>query len=282
MSGIGIVVDSRERDLIQAFSQNIVIKDLQTCGDLLFYNIDQSTIVENTKSIKFDNILVTHAFERKTATDLANSIVDKRYYKQIQRMSQLFGIDRMWFIIEGLSSAGKLSVGQNVIHGFMTMLYSKGVRVIQTQSVDETIMIITNMKRKIEKFSEDQLYDTKTVNMSITKELKPEKIYNSYDYAIAFLTLIPGIGPKRAVALLQHYRSLYKLIEACNSHPKKTRRVLNRVLYGMGEKQIVFMTNILSQDLSYYIEDPTIEKKIRDEVERVGKEFEEMTISTSQ
>lgn len=141
-----IIVDVRERELIDAFSR------MQGNDPKLMTGLD----IEQ-KQLPLGDILFPSAsliIERKTIDDLVASIRDGRYKEQSFRLQHNNGEyhhHNILYVVEGVLSKYPMPT-KKVVYGAITSLnYGKGFSVIRTSSVTETAELLAHMAAKIEK-----------------------------------------------------------------------------------------------------------------------------------
>ena len=153
---VQIIVDVRERDLIEQFNSrkdtNISTKNL-SIGDIIITrprpSIDRSLEEENSSA---DKELII--FERKSIADCLASIKDGRYEEQSYRLSNTPGLPprhNIVYIIEG-SLANTHDQQKSLLYGAMiSLFYFKGFSVIRTSGIKETAEFIARTANKLER-----------------------------------------------------------------------------------------------------------------------------------
>jgi len=174
-----------------------------------------SELIKIEFDIEFKNLLVgdyiikNTAIERKTITDLKNSIISKRIFKQMQELSQY---KRKFIIIEGdrdnLYDSNILS--PNSLRGFIISAQSDfHIPILFSKDEKETALLIKLISSKKEK--EDI-------------SINPKKIfYTSYEQKRYILESFPNIGPVKAKKLLENFKSLKDIF---NSNEKELEKII--------------------------------------------------------
>ncbi|BDR91162.1 ERCC4 domain-containing protein [Vulcanisaeta souniana] len=202
-----IIVDSREYETAEE-----VIKWIKRFG---------CSVVPRKLDIG-DYVLPNNAgIERKRAMDFISSIVDGRLFEQGRELINAFS--RAYVIVEGdlWRALGRREVHRHSILGALSTLIDMGIRVIYTPDEEGTAYI---MKSLIEKSGNKGI---KAIPVKRGETIK--------DAQIQFLSSLPGIGPKRAEALLRVFGTP---LEALNNLGQWTRRVdnINENLVGLVRK----------------------------------------------
>ncbi len=148
--------------------------------------------------------------ERKRAMDFISSIVDGRLFEQSRELIRAFS--RAYVVVEGdlWRALGRREVHRHSILGALSTLIDMGIRVIYTPDEEGTAYI---MKSLIERSG----------NKGI-KAIPVKKGETIRDAQIQFLSSLPGIGPRRAEALLRVFGTP---LETLNNLGQWSRRVDN-------------------------------------------------------
>jgi Fanconi anemia group M protein len=134
------------------------------------------------------------AVERKTASDFVASILDRRLFGQATRMQVLF--PRALLIVEGDLSQVPHSIDMQAIRGALAFLVVRaGLTVLQLADATETAAMLRVMARHAQ--------ERAGLPVSL-REPRPqvEELYAAY-----LVEGLPGIGPRRARMLLEHFGS---------------------------------------------------------------------------
>lgn len=182
--GIGVVVDHREKG-----SQ--VLKSLIELG----VNIDlqQLSVGDYLAS---DRVCI----EYKRVPDFVSSIIDGRLLEQLRKMRQY---SRAVIIIEGEEDIYSIrKIHPNAIRGMLsTIAVSYNIPIIFTKTSYETAALIHTIARREQEGGKDFVYHTG----------KPQTEAEQLVFTIAS---IPGLGTQLAKPLLEHFRTIEKLVGA--------------------------------------------------------------------
>ncbi|ADY00503.1 ERCC4 domain protein [Vulcanisaeta moutnovskia 768-28] len=202
-----IIVDSREYETaeevikwIKRLSCNIIPRKLDI-GDYVLPN--------------------NMGIERKKAMDFISSIVDGRLFEQSKELLHAF--NRAYVIVEGdlWRALNRRNVHKHSVLGALGTLIDMGIRVLYTPDEEGTAYV---MKSLVERIG----------NKSI-KSIPIKRGETIRDTQIQFLSSLPGIGPKRAEALL---RAFGTPLDALNNLGQWTRKVdnINENIVGLVRK----------------------------------------------
>lgn len=132
------------------------------------------------------------AVERKSASDFVASILDRRLFGQATRMKVLFA--RALMIIEGDLTQVPHSIDIAAIRGALAFLtVREGITVLQVDSAEETAAMLRVMARHAQE------------RMGIPVSLREPKPMIEQLYAAYLVEGLPGVGPRRAQLLLEHF-----------------------------------------------------------------------------
>lgn len=250
---MNIKIDSRESKLKDLIQKNITDSFSEFKSKIHFENLDIGDIVfikqnnmeknenhaqnEKIEKNKFQNIL---ALERKTISDLKNSLRDGRFSEQKKRLAASDFIHK-GYIIEGNS---KDDPGfQNMLQQIIIRIQLKDrMCIFQTLHLSDTIQLISEINRKIEK--DPKLYNftlvtnyVETLNVCKKMNLTPSICF------ILQLSQIPGISKKIAENLASLYpnwnllsksledkKEFLKSTKNMNIGPKKFEQLENYIL----------------------------------------------------
>ena len=142
--------------------------------------------------------------ERKTLTDLAQSIIDGRLFRQLNEIQQT-GL-RPILLLEGSSSQLKRSrMSRESIQGaLVTISLFMGIPIIRSLNPEETASLLITIARQQIKYSERDFYP------SFTFEHKRPK--GKYQNQLQLLQTLPGIGTQKAKALLKKFGTIENII----------------------------------------------------------------------
>ncbi len=132
------------------------------------------------------------AFERKSARDFVASIVDGRLFDQARRLREAYA--RPVFVVEGdvdLAVRGRM-VSRNAVIGAQLALIRMGISILYTSNEEETGTAICLAAKQEERSG-------KGMRLARSKGSSLE------DAQLALLASLPGIGPRRAQAVLEAF-----------------------------------------------------------------------------
>jgi DNA excision repair protein ERCC-4 len=141
-------------------------------------------------------------FERKTAADFADSIIDERLFLQAKRLTGLSL--RSALILEGDAAAWKaLSLRREALQGaLITLTLIFNLPVFRSETPKETAQLLVYAGTQLARLrSEISRYHNGKPKRKRTRQLR-------------LLTTFPGIGPDRAHRLLEHFGSIQACINA--------------------------------------------------------------------
>jgi len=149
--------------------------------------------------LKYGDYLIEgkYAVERKTLTDLINSIKSARIFRQLDGLTD--GKEVPVLLVEGdWSEIDYRGFRPEALYGFLLMVQEAGIKVMFTRSKMHTAIALKTMVN----------HDPGSAIV-----IKPKKI-RANDPRIAVLCGIPGIGIKRARALLRRFKTLKNIFNA--------------------------------------------------------------------
>ncbi len=223
---------SPKKVIKQETEKQKIIIDYREKNSLVAATLTELGFQTEFRELKVADYLVNNvAIERKTISDFINSIINKRILKQLHELQQyenklliIEGIDeqelysndaekRMRFPSEAIgeiaqqSQRGKhnketrrLSLHPNAVRGFLlSVTLRHKVPVILTKNYEDTAKYLAVLARKKEKES----------SLNVTK-----KTLNKQERLQFVLEGFPGIGPKTAKKLLQHFKTIKNIANA--------------------------------------------------------------------
>ncbi|MFH1084387.1 MAG: ERCC4 domain-containing protein [Chloroflexota bacterium] len=142
------------------------------------------------------------AVERKTAADLAASILDKRLFSQAERLSAAY--ERPIYLIEGPGLYDASHLHPNAIRGALSyLIVLAGITVLRSESAEDSALLLATMARHAQQ------------GLAYELSLHPKRRGATPEQQMRFLAEdLPGIGPRLARALLAHFGSLEALFSA--------------------------------------------------------------------
>ena len=227
-----VIIDSRELAIKKEYSdENILYENLQV-GDI--------QIIKKRHGENPLNVLV---LERKTLSDLRSSLSDGRFSEQKSRINSTDFVNK-GYIFEGILSKQDKKF-QNIVRQIIIRIQFKDkMSIFLTGSTRDTISLIKEMVRKLEKDS--KLYDNsflkeqnyvETLHVCKKNNLTPQTCF------IMQICQIPGISKKTAQSIASVYKNWTLLIEAIKDKkmfldslknskigPKKYELLLNYII----------------------------------------------------
>jgi DNA excision repair protein ERCC-4 len=165
-------------------------------------------------------------FERKTAVDFANSLVDGRLFRQASRMAS--SSLRTAYILEGtLLDWRNLRIARDSLQGaLITLMLVFDIPVLRSASPTESARLITYAGHQLMRLRDP--YHT-PCRQAKAKRRKPRQL--------GVLRSFPGVGPDRAVKLLEHFGTL----RACFNASKEQLLAIE----GIGLRTATIIHNLL-------------------------------------
>jgi ERCC4-type nuclease len=174
--------------------------------------------------------------ERKSLQDLLASVKDGRYEEQSYRLLHTHEYHRhnIFYLIEGVMTTLKTSKEKELVYSIMTSLQLfKGMSVLRSSSQNETAKMLISMANKIKKelkkgntlcFSNipknclEETTENENKYCNVVKKVKKENI-TSENIGEIMLCQIPGISSVTAIAIMNKFHSISKLIEELKQNP---------------------------------------------------------------
>jgi len=194
---IKLVVDMRERDFIDACSVPItkyphIIMEVTalSLGDFEIYYNDEKLLI----------------WERKTLSDLLQSIKDGRYKEQCHRLLHEYSNKQIVYLVEGILSQIKPDERQLIISTMTSLSFFKGVHLWRSVHIQDTVDQILLCCDKIHReYESGNIFEKPIESKSYTNFVKKEKKENITRENIGeiFLKQIPGISNTTASVLME-------------------------------------------------------------------------------
>lgn len=207
---IKIIADSKE-------TNSGILRDLRSRDDVELVIAD----LEIGDYVLSDDIIV----ERKESTDFVNSLIrDKRLFSQAENLAQV--CSRPVWLLEGNLFNTRSSIHPNALIGSLSYLTTiLGISIIPSPSAKHTAQMLHTMARHA---SEGLGYEISL------RSAKPKDMAISCRFLVEGL---PGIGPKAAQKLLDHFGSPRKIFTATTDQ--------FREVSGIGPKTIEKIQSLL-------------------------------------
>jgi len=166
--------------------------------------------------------------ERKTVADLSASICDGRYQEQSFRLLESnLPPQRIVYLIEGDLNSVQSVPKKTLMSSMMSLWFTKGFTVVQTQNTDETVDYLHMLVDKVNKESTEHDY-VSTLKIKKKDKLTPENVN------IIMLSQIPGISTVTAKAILEQYKTVFGLTHALRENPA----CMNEFTYGEKKRKL--------------------------------------------
>lgn len=183
-------------------SEKIIIDYREKNSLVASYLIKEGMEVE-FKELKIGDYVVKDVIiERKTVSDFISSMINQRLLKQIEEIKQY---ENKLIIIEGISEKElyqdeDYNVNPNAIRGFLLSIALKHkIPLIFSKNPEDTAKFISVLYKKREK----------EINLNAKK-----KTLNKKEQLQFIIEGFPGVGPKKAKALLEKFGSIQNIILA--------------------------------------------------------------------
>lgn len=196
-------IDNREK------IKNLFPKDL----NITFENLDIGDYIISKENMSY--III----ERKTIPDYWSSIKDGRLREQKKRLLDNYDSNKIFYLVEGNLSNHDLSLkyhnlnNDTIISSIINTMLRDKINVIHTANVDESIIFIKSLYKKIEKYGfefinnctnyQDDLFNSNKKKSKISKELCHKLM----------LSCIPGISIKTSTRILNNFSTVGEFIE---------------------------------------------------------------------
>lgn len=143
-------------------------------------------------------------FQRKTLPDLNASLIDGRLNYEIEQITASATLAFSFLIIESTlartvdGNCVEANIGIDTVRSIIVKCHARGIGYLPCSNPDDTIRAVENVTRYI---------TSPTYNLTRRpKQLKNEwGQVTSESYALFLLQSFPGIGPKQARAILDHF-----------------------------------------------------------------------------
>ncbi|VVC01920.1 3'-flap repair endonuclease Xpf [uncultured archaeon] len=169
--------------------------------------------------------------ERKTRQDFENSIIDGRLFHQLQNL--LHNFERPVVVVEGEEDSGRISK-EALMGAYAAVLSDYGVPLFFTKDREETAQLVFHFA-KHQQLAKKQALRVYAKRKSLTPSQHQRGIVES----------LPGVGPKLAKALLQHFGSVAAVMNANEKELEAVEKI--------GKKKAKAIRSLL--DFSYNSED---------------------------
>jgi len=221
-----IKIDTREKEIVEKLKDNEFVKIEQLdIGDIQFLINDEIILM----------------IERKTLSDLSNSIKDGRLREQKLRLISTCDNEKIMYIIEGKYSTKMIqNLDEQKISGIKitsligaqtNIIVRDGLKVLRTSCVDETIYLILNLYYKY------QVYDKQNINKQTDYvdviKLKKKKNMTPQNCFILQLAQIPGCSVNVAKIIADEVKSMINLCDRYSQLEtiEEKQKMLEKITY---------------------------------------------------
>ena len=130
-------------------------------------------------------------------------------------------------MIEGDLNSVQSVPKKTLMSSMMSLWFTKGFTVVQTQNTDETVDYLHMLVDKVNKESTEHDY-VSTLKIKKKDKLTPENVN------IIMLSQIPGISTVTAKAILEQYKTVFGLTHALRENPA----CMNEFTYGEKKRKL--------------------------------------------
>ena len=187
---IKIIVDNRERKL------------------MILLDSRKDTITYESQQLDVADIVISEdvAIERKEGFDFVSSIMDNRLFEQLSRLKETYS--KPILILEGLNDEVFNNTGMKIqaIYAVLAKVsYVLGIAVIPTRNLDDTVIVIERIGYR-EQIKKDSSLLSRKAPKSMTIEERRSFVIEG----------LVDIGPKKAKALIEKYKTPFNVFKALN------------------------------------------------------------------
>ena len=226
-----IVIDFRETDLLLA------INNIRSNGAYSACEITTDNLPIGDMIIKQDDDSEVALIERKTLSDLAASIRDKRYNEQSYRLSNCnIHNHYIYYLIEGnihsykSSRYGRAVNKESLISAMTSLSYSKGFSLVRTLDITESALWLLQTTDKLGRIKDKGYYETNNSDdqsnsdnqadyVAVSDRVKKANITKENIGAI-MLAQIPSVSTASAQVIMERYKTIDALIDALRKDHK--------------------------------------------------------------
>ena len=219
-----IVVDFRENDLLLA------INNISSDGSYSKLTIETDNLPIGDMIVKRDDGTEVILVERKTLSDLAASIRDKRYNEQSFRLNNCSVPNHyIYYLIEGnihsykSSKYGRPVNKESLISAMTSLSYTKGFSLIRTIDINESALWLLHTADKLSRIKDPGYYDQDKKEkyvcndyVAVSNRVKKTNITIDNIGAI-MLAQIPSVSTASAQVIMEKYKNIDDLIIALHA-----------------------------------------------------------------
>lgn len=229
-------INQEEDKLFEDNKDVIIYVDSREGNSKVLRNLDEIGVRIKVKKMIVGDYQINNevVIERKTAKDFADSIVDKRLFKQANLLKQEFKKPIM--ILEGDDFYNGF-INPNAIRGSIASIaLDFGISIIPTRSSEDTAAMLKRIALREQKGEKP--------NIQIRTEKKPSDLWEQQLFIVESL---PNIGSVNAKKLLEHFGSVTKVINASEKELEE--------LEGIGSITAKNIKKVLTSKYMYFKED---------------------------
>ncbi len=184
----------------------IIIDDRETKLCSLFDNKEDKILEYEKERLNVADIIVSNeiGIERKEGFDFVNSLTDNRLFDQLLRLKDNYNIAIL--ILEGLNQNvfDNIGVSINSIYGALSFIsYKLHISVIPTINLEHTAIVIERIAYR------EQIKD----DLPLMRRVAP-KALSKKDRRSFIIEGLVDIGPKKAKALIERFKTPYQVFKA--------------------------------------------------------------------
>ena len=219
-----VIVDFRENDLLLA------INNIRSDGSYSKLTIETDNLPIGDTIVKRDDGTEVILVERKTLSDLAASIRDKRYNEQSFRLNNCSVPNHyIYYLIEGnihsykSSKYGRPVNKESLISAMSSLSYTKGFSLIRTIDINESALWLLQTADKLSRIKDPGYYDQDEKEkyvcddyVAVSNRVKKTNITIDNIGAI-MLAQIPSVSTASAQVIMEKYKNIDDLITALHA-----------------------------------------------------------------
>ncbi|KAF1075079.1 DEAD/DEAH box helicase [Methanogenium sp. MK-MG] len=210
--------------------KKIIADDRETSSAVVEWLHKNDTIALEITRLEYGDYAIGNQMlvERKTARDFVDTLVERDLLGQIKRMAD--SCEHPVLIIEGTDIYAQRNIAPNAIRGALAVISVQfGVSVFMVTGPEETAeMLCVLMNRELGEPSGRP-------SMHHHKSYRSEREQLEY-----ILSAFPGIGPRQARSLLEHFGSLSAVISASEEELRNVEGIgqkISGVIYTLSGKK---------------------------------------------
>lgn len=217
-----LIIDSREKQLFNSIKE----RDLDNYKDFIEI-VSTNLELGDIKIIRQDNFELI--FERKTLSDLNQSINDGRYKEQKNRLLSNYNSNLITYIIEGDDILKSINRNDKRISSvYLHSLYRDNIKILFTKNTFETTNLILTLCTKIIDKPNEFTNTKKETDYIDNVKIKSKKITNITPDNCFILQLcqIPNISSTIAKNIVNKYSNIKELLTSldnCDCYENKIK-----------------------------------------------------------